>query len=170
MKSRKSMRSAAALMLAAAIAFSPVVAAQGKEGKWSGTYSAFGTSKAIEIGKDKLLTVFDENGLSVSDGMFDHMTWHCWGLADFTNGMGQGHGYCVGTDTAGDQVALNFESEKHSLTDKSVKGSFTLTTGTGKYAGITGSATYVNDGNMFRPAEKGTYFNHNTNQGTYKLP
>lgn len=170
MPSRKYILSAAALMTAIVFALATAASAQAKEGTWSGTYSGFGTSKAVQIGEERLLTVFDENGLFVSDGMFDHTTWHCWGLADFTNGMGQAHGYCVGTDPAGDQVVLDFVSEKHPLAEKSFKGSFTVTAGAGKYAGISGSGTYVSDGNMFRPTEKGTYFGHNTAQGSYKLP
>ncbi len=168
MKSRKSTVAVAVLMLAFGII---ATSAQAKEGTWSGTYAAFGTSKATEIGKDRLLIVLDENGLSLSDNpLFDHTTWHCWGQGDFTNGTGQNRGYCVGTDLAGDQVVLDFVSERYKRGEKSVKGSLTLTGGTGKYAGITGSGTYVNDGPTFRATEKGTYFSHTTVHGSYKLP
>jgi hypothetical protein len=62
---------------------------------------------------------------SLTNGFLDHMTWHCWGLGDFMNGVGfwlgpvggtggaacnfriiiigQDHGYCVGTDPSGDR-------------------------------------------------------------------
>jgi hypothetical protein len=170
MESSNSVLPAAALMMAALFAYPTNAAAQAKEGTWKGTYTAFGTSKATAIGKNRLLLVFDENGLSVSDGIFDHTTWHCWGLGDFTSGAGEAHGYCVGTDPTGDQVVLNFADEKHPLGQKIIKGSFTLTGGTGKYAGITGTASYNDDGAMFKTTEKGTYVGHNTNEGTYKLP
>jgi hypothetical protein len=141
-----------------------------KEGTFRGTYSAVGTTKAIPIGEERVLLTFDENGLTEDEGLFNHWTWHCWGLGDFTNGMGQSHGYCVGTDPAGDQVALNFSDDKHPLDQKIVPGSFTLTTGTGKYAGITGSATFEGDGSAFRSPEGGPSFDHNTHRGSYKLP
>jgi hypothetical protein len=170
MESRNSILPAAALMMAALFAYATDAAAQAKEGAWKGTYAGVGTSKATAIGKDRLLLVFDENGLSTTDGIFDHTTWHCWGLSDFTSGVGEAHGYCVGTDPTGDQVVLNFaDIEKHPLDQKITKGSFTLTGGTGKYAGITGTASYTGDGAMFKTTE-GTYVSHNTAEGTYKLP
>jgi hypothetical protein len=171
MESRNSLLPAAALMMAALFAYATDAAAQAKEGTWKGTYAAVGTSKATAIGKDRLLLVFDENGLVTTNGggIFDHTTWHCWGLGDFTNGVGDNHGYCVGTDPTGDQAVLNFASEKHPLDQKITKGSFTLTGGTGKYAGITGTASFTDDGAMFKTTE-GTYVAHNTTEGTYKLP
>ena len=170
MASRNSILPAAALMMAALFAYSTDAAAQAKEGTWKGTYAGVGASKATEIGKDRRLLVFDENGLSTTDGMLDHFTWHCWGLGDFTSGVGETHGYCVGTDPTGDQVVLNIASEKHPLGQKIVKGSFTMTGGTGKYAGITGTASTTQDGAMFKTTGEGTYVSHNTAEGTYKLP
>jgi hypothetical protein len=86
MQSCNSLLPAAALMMAALLAYAPDAPAQAKEGAWKGTYTGFGTSKATEIGKDRLLLVNDENGLVMTDGggIFDHTTWHCWGLSDFT--------------------------------------------------------------------------------------
>lgn len=75
-----------------------------KEGTYSSTYAAADTFKATPIGKERLLGVFDGNGLSVGNGPIDHMTWHCFGLVDITNGMAEHHGYCVGTDPVGDEV------------------------------------------------------------------
>jgi hypothetical protein len=75
-----------------------------KEGTFTFTYFAAGTFKATPIGKERMLVGFDENGLSVGNGLFDHMTWHCWGLEDITTGIAQVHGYCLGTDPAGDQI------------------------------------------------------------------
>ena len=51
-----------------------------------------------------------------------------------------------------------------------VKGSLTLSGGTGKFTGLAGSGTFAADGFMFRPAENGTYFEHGTRQYSYKLP
>jgi hypothetical protein len=57
------------------------------------------------------------------------MTWHCSGLADFTNGIGQTQGFCAGRDPFGDQVVFNWESEKHAPEQKVVRGTFTRTGG-----------------------------------------
>ncbi len=170
MQSKIFMLCAVALVLAAALTFGEKASAQAKEGTYSGTYAAFGTFKATKIGKSRLLTVFDENGLSTANGMFDRTTWHCWGLGDFTDRVGRNRGYCVGTDPAGDEVVLRIVSEKMSLDEKRQKGSLTLSGGTGKYAGITGIGTYVDDGNMFRPSRKGTYVVHAAFEGKYQLP
>lgn len=142
-----------------------------KEGPVKLTYSSFGTLKATAIGKERLLATFDENGLSVGNGFGDHMTWHCFGLIDIASGMAQHRGYCVGTDPAGDHVVGDIASTgKYAATAKSFSGTLTLTTGTGKYTGISGSWTYVAHGPEFRPESEGTYFQFSTNQGSYKLP
>ena len=44
---------------------------------------------------------WDENGLSVGEGIVDHLTWHCFGTGDFINSTGLGRGYCVWTDPSG---------------------------------------------------------------------
>jgi hypothetical protein len=45
------------------------------------------------------------------------------------------------------------------------------TTGTGKYAGISGGGTFVNRGPEFRTAAEGTYVAYGTLQdGNYELP
>jgi hypothetical protein len=142
-----------------------------KEGAFTGTYSGFGTFKATPIGKERLLLVFDENGLTLTNGFLDHTNMHCWGLADFTYGVGQVHGYCVITDPAGDQVVGNLgPDEKHTPDQKSWRSSYNFTTGTGKYAGIGGSSTNVIHLNEFGPTPEGTYLIYITLQGTYKLP
>ena len=142
-----------------------------KEGAYSGIYAASGTFKLTPIGKERLLNVWDENGLTLSDGLLDHMTWHCFGLADFTNGVGEHHGYCVATDPAGDQIVGNIASEgKYAIDAKVFSGLLTFTTGTGKFAGITGSLKYVVHGPEFRTVAEGTDVSYNTFKGSYKLP
>jgi len=170
MQPRTFMLSAFTLSTALALGVTAMAVELPKAGPYSGTYSASGTYKATPIGKDRLLTVWDENGLTLTNGFQDHMTWHCCGLGDFTNGMGQGHGYCVGTDPSGDQVVGAIADEKHRMDQKNVSGSFTFTTGTGKYTGISGASTLVEHGNDFRPTAEGTYVNYLTFEGNYKLP
>jgi hypothetical protein len=116
--------------------------------------------------------VVDENGLSQSNGLpLDHMTWHCWGTANFVNGVGAPRGSCVMTDPAGDQISMDWVHEKWtSLDAKNVPASAKITGGTGKFAGLSGSWTYVAHVNEFRTAVEGTYALPITFQGSYKLP
>jgi hypothetical protein len=142
-----------------------------KQGTYSGTLSGFGTTKATQIGKERLLMVYDLNALDLTNGLLDHFTWHCFGLVDTTNGMTQYRGYCVGTDPAGDQVVGDDVSDgKYPQDAKSFSGMLTLTTGTGKYAGISGSQKYICHLPDFRPATVGTFFQYCTQSGNYKLP
>jgi hypothetical protein len=168
---RKYIPLVAALVLAAAFAFAHDAPAQAKEGTWSDTWAGFGTLKVTQVGKERLLGAADVNFLSVSnEAMFDHLTWHLWGLLDCTNGMCEVHGYGVATDPVGDQFVQSFISEKYSLGQKAIKGSITLSGGTGKFAGITGTGTFISDAFSFRPTEKGTFFDHGNRQYSYKLP
>jgi hypothetical protein len=142
-----------------------------KEGTFSGTSSAAGTYKAYPVGKDRILVTYDENGLFVGNGAFDHTTYHCFGLADIVSGMEQDQGYCVLTDPAGDQVVINAVSDgKRPTGTKSFGVSGTFTSGTGKYTGITGEYTGVMHGPEFRTAAEGTFVQYGENQGKYKLP
>jgi hypothetical protein len=82
-----------------------------KKGSYSTIYASFGTAKATRIGKDRMLIVFDENGLKVGQGVMDHTTWHCFGLSDIASGMVRHHGYCVATNPDGDQMVGDFASD-----------------------------------------------------------
>jgi hypothetical protein len=142
-----------------------------KEGTLGWTYSSAGTAKATPVGKERVLSAWDENGLSVGNGLFDHVTWHCWGIEDIAKGMSQFQGYCVGTDPAGDQIVGEVASDgKFPADTKSVKVVGKLTTGTGKYVGISGDFTFVGHGPEFKTAGEGTYAQYGTGQGSYKLP
>jgi hypothetical protein len=171
MLSRASMLSVFTLSTATFFGMAAMAADLPKEGTYEFNYAAFGTIKPTPVGKDLVLLAFDENGLSVGNGLFDHMTWHCWGLADITNGTVQHRGYCVATDPSGDQVASTIASDdRYPQNAKNIRGILTLMSGTGKYAGISGGHKYVANGSEFRPATEGTYFQYTTNQGSYKLP
>jgi hypothetical protein len=170
MQQRTSILSAFTLTTAMAFGAAAMAADLPKEGTYSGIYAGFAAYKATSIG-NQLLVAFDENGLTVGTGLFDHMTWHCWGMGDFTNGMGPNYGHCVGTDPDGDQIAGNFRSDKdHAPDERNWPNSLTLTTGSGKYAGISGGWAYVYRGHEFHPGAEGTYYPYATYQGSYKLP
>ena len=169
MQPRTCMLSAFTLTAALSFGSAAMAADLPKEGTFTATYSGAGTYKATSLGKERALGAFDENGLSVGTGLFDHMTWHCWGLFNITNGMGQAHGYCVATDPAGDQIAAEVGDEKHDVSKPfGVKGTFTM--GTGRYAGISGGWTLLAHSPEFKTAE-GSYVQYGTSsQGSYKLP
>jgi hypothetical protein len=162
----------ATLAMVCALSGSPPASAQTmKEGTTSGTYYGHGTAKVTPVGKERLLITFEDNGPSVGQGIIDHLTNRCWGMGDFINGMGKSHGYCLAIDPAGDQIGVDWsENENHALDAKEVAGSFKYTTGTGKFAGITGSGAYTDSGNTFKPLTEGTCEVHSTSQGSYKLP
>jgi hypothetical protein len=99
------------------------------------------------------------------------MTWHCFGLIDILSGMEQFHGYCVGFDPDGDQLVWDIASGgKFPADAKQIKGNVTITTGTGKYAGISGGGTFTCHGPEFRTAAEGTYASYCLQEGRYKLP
>jgi hypothetical protein len=171
MQTRTRLLPALPLTLGVALAFNTAAMAGDlpKEGTYSATYSSFGTFKDTTVGKQVDLFAWDENGLSVGNGLLDHLTWHCWGLFDTTNGTAQARGYCVATDPSGDQLAANIVNPKYPQNAKSFTGSATLITGTGKYAGISGDYKYECHLPDFRPAAAGTYLQYCTMQGSYKL-
>src|SRR5271166_6708392 len=81
----------------------------------------------------------------------DHLTWHCFGLQDTTDGMTQFKGNCVGTDPDKDQIAMDIASDGRQAWDaKSYGVTGTFTAGSGKYAGITGIYRYVVHSPEFR--------------------
>lgn len=171
MQPRTCMLSALTLGTAMFLGAAAIAADLPKEGTFSGTYSGFGTDKVTLIGKERLLDAFDENGLTLTNGLLDHATLHCFGLYDAANGMGQWNGRCVITDTAGDQIVADVASDGKFPTDaKSDRGLGTFTTGTGKYAGITGGWTFEGHVPEFRTAVEGTHAQNGPFHGSYKLP
>jgi hypothetical protein len=171
MQPRTRMLSALTLGTGMAFGAAGMAADMPKEGTYDDEYAAYGTSKATAIGKERVLVSFDHNGLWLSKGFGNHMTWHCFGLADITNGMEQFHGYCVGTDPNGDQLVGDISSVgKFPADAKSADGKLTFTTGTGRYAGISGGGTFTCHGSEFRTAVEGTSAEYCTNSGSYKIP
>jgi hypothetical protein len=99
------------------------------------------------------------------------MTWHCVATFSFMAGLGQFDGYCVVTDPAGDQIVADVASDRTYPADaKSVPAKGTFTTGTGKYAGISGTLTKIEHAPEFRTAEEGIIVLYGDFQATYKLP
>jgi hypothetical protein len=163
--------SAFALSAAMAVGGAALAADMPKEGTYNADYTAFGAAKSTAIGKERVLITFDENGLWLSKGFAEHMTWHCFGLIDILSGMEQFHGYCVGLDPNGDQLVNDIADDgKFPADAKSISGKVTITTGTGKYAGISGGGTFTCHNPEFKSAVEGTYVSYCANSGSYKLP
>jgi hypothetical protein len=81
------------------------------------------------------------------------------------------NGYCVVTDPAGDQIVADISSDGTYPADaKIITGKGTFTSGTGKYAGISGNLTNVLHDPEFRTATEGTFVNYGEFQASYKLP
>jgi hypothetical protein len=162
------------ILLSAALGVALLVApARGadlpKEGTITGTYSATGTYKATPLGEERWFSSSEEYGVTVGSGLLDHTTWHCWGLNEGMKTIATFRGYCVGTDPAGDQVALEYFTDGKVDESKSFTATATLTGGTGKYAGISGRLSYVTQGHEFK-APEGRYVAYNSYKGNYKLP
>ena len=140
-----------------------------RPGAFNFTYAGAGISKATPVGKERLLFAFDDNGLSVANGLFDHVTYHCWGVGDTARGTTHIQGYCVGTDPDGDHVVIDLSGE-WPADAKILRITNKLTSGTGKYTSIGGIGTFVSHGPEFRTAAEGTYVAYGNTQGSYKLP
>ena len=140
-----------------------------KEGTFTTTYSSAGTVKITPLGKQRLFAAFDENGLTVGDGLLDHMAWHCWGILDGASTIVQYRYYCVSTDPAGDQIASDVVSDGKIDLSKPFNATASFVAGTGKYAGISGGWSFVGHSSEFKTPE-GTYVQHGPIKGSYKLP
>jgi hypothetical protein len=171
MQSRTCMLSAFTVSVAMFFAVAAMAADLPKEGTYTGTWTGLGTYKATQVGPDRLLVFYDSTGVWLTNGFLDHMIMRCWGTDDYVKGVGQFvGGYCVGTDPKGDQVVFTCPpSEKHTQ-NQNWGGSCPFTTGTGKYAGVTGIDTYEVQPGTLRPLAEGTFAFSNPNHGTYKLP
>jgi hypothetical protein len=171
MQPSKGILTSVTLITALTLSAATMAADLPKEGTFSGTYAGALTFKTYPVGKEGTLLVFDDNSLTVGKGFLDHMTWHCFGISSITTGMEHFSGYCVVTDPAGDQIAADITNDESFPADaKSRPAKGTFTTGTGKYAGISGSLTNVLHTPEFRSAVDGTKVRNGDMQASYKLP
>jgi len=156
-------------MLSTAIAFSAMAADLPKEGSYKGNYYAVGSIKTITTGKDRLIVAFDETGLQTTDGFQDHMTSHCLGTDDYTNGIGQITTNCISTDMSGDKLIVKGVSEKHTPDQKEFVLDIRCDGGTGKYAGATCSEKDTAHVNQFPSPSDDSYVVWVNFEGKYKL-
>ncbi len=89
---------------------------------------------------------------SSSDENWNDAKLTYWGAADVFEGCGQQRGYFVEDHPNGDRTCGTFEGQMDSTKGQpTIEGTFTYTTGTGKFAGISGSGTFK--GRMTSPTE-----------------
>lgn len=169
MQQRKHLLSAATLSSAMLLSTVAVAADLPKEGTFSVTYFSYGAGKSMQLAKERWFAHFEDHGLTVGSGLLDHMSWHCWGVADGANSIARFNGWCVLTDPAGDQIASDFASDEKVDLAKTHTNGGTFSMGTGKYAGISGRWTYTSHGSEFKTPE-GEFLNYGAVEGSYKLP
>ncbi|MDP4024518.1 hypothetical protein Q8W71_17990 [Methylobacterium sp. NEAU 140] len=122
--------------------------AQGAEMPKSGetAYTTAYTAAAVTTMKlgDRTVATQDLTGITTNDEggpMFNNMGTRCLGTRDATGSEVRSRGTCVDVDGDGDQVFSDYEADAKG-------GTHTFLGGTGKYKGITGTATYT-----FRPVK-----------------
>jgi hypothetical protein len=140
-----------------------------KEGTYTDSFYGFGSFKGYAIGKNRSLSGFEEDGLHLGNGLFDHMTSHCFGTNDRVDDMREVRANCIHTDLDGDQIVTDNRSDKYPRDAKTTNGVGVMTTGTGKYTGITGTIKYTCRSDFKAPTD-GTFFVTCANEGNYKLP
>jgi hypothetical protein len=168
MQARTTLLSAAALGFALLVG--PARAADlPKEGTFTATFSAAGTYKATPLGEERWFGSWEEYGLSVGSGLLDHTRGHCWGVTEGMKTIATSRGYCLGTDPAGDQVALEVATDGKVDFSQPIPVIDTFTAGTGKYAGISGGWSAIAHSPEFK-APEGRYVQYGPIKGSYKLP
>ena len=137
-------------LIAYAVAIAAVITSpspsRAEEWKATGQFGWFGVGKAYQIEKGHVYwvgeftgTFFNDKG---KDGLFDRDGVKCPAYFDFdiNNKKSRAGGYCVISDTNGDQAYLSWQNEGDGVTGP---GTFQYTGGTGKYEGIKGGGTFV---------------------------
>jgi len=134
-----------------AMTFGPMLPAHADDWKVTGEFGWFGVGKAQEIEKGHVYWVGEFSGTFFNDkgpgSLFHRAGVKCpaFNDVDLNNKKGKAGGYCVITDTDGDQAYLSWRSEGDTVTGP---GTFDYTGGTGKYKGISGANTFVGVGQV----------------------
>jgi hypothetical protein len=100
-------------------------------------------AKTIKAGRAEA-TLLEFSGISRNDkgsGMFNHFGAHCLAIRQSVGPSVVSRGTCVDSDPDGDQIFSTFEAR--AAEGKPVAGTHEFVGGTGKYAGITGTADYA---------------------------
>jgi hypothetical protein len=91
---------------------------------------------SLKIG-DRTVGTYELIGVHHNDSGGDNMGLRCLGAYEIAGaGIVHGHGACIYADQAGDQIMTTYE-------DHGNDGTETLVSGTGKFAGISGTGEYT---------------------------
>ena len=129
-----------------ALSFGLASASHAEDWKVMGEFGWYGVGKAHEVEKGHFYWVGEFSGTFFNDkgkgSLFHRAGVKCPAFNDlnFNTKKSNGAGYCILTDTDGDQAYLSWRNEGNTV---SGPGTFEWTGGTGKYKGISGSNTYV---------------------------
>jgi len=155
----------ALVLLAAADAFAQAAnpAPMAREGTYEQTLCFGGPAHMVSASDtDRYGTYQVTGGTQSATKAFDSMSMECIGTFEMRSGVYRHKGYCLFQDASGD---------KFHVADSATPQAYTVEMlgGTGKFNGITGSATVVRLGAM-TPVRQGTLQGCRRVTGSYKLP
>jgi hypothetical protein len=131
---------------AVALALGSACPAHSEDWKVTGEFGWFATGKAYQIEKGHVYWMGEFSGTFINDkgtgSLFDHAGVRCPAFddVDLNNKKDRAAGYCIISDTGGDQAYLTWQGEGDTGTGH---GMFEYTGGTGKYQGISGKNTFT---------------------------
>jgi hypothetical protein len=134
-------------IVAATAAIGLAGAASAEDWKMTGEFGWFGVGKAHQIEEGHIYWVGEFSGTFFNDkgegSLFHRAGMKCPGFQDldFNNMKSTAGGYCIITDTDGDQAYLSWSIPSGDTVRG--PGTFEYTGGTGKYEEISGSNTFV---------------------------
>ena len=134
-----------------------------KQGTDSYTIDFVAISSSSMKAGDHTVRTYESGGISRNDNggpMFNNMGVRCIGMFELAGNVATNRGTCIDTDKDGDEIFSTYEA-------KGMSGLHTFVGGTGKYAGITGTAEYT-----VEPVKSfdGTPMNIIRHKATWRLP
>jgi len=161
---------AAIFVLLLAFLASPVFAEEmAKEGTGStkGYYS--GSYQTLAMGKERVQLNYEGFGIYVDDsgsGLLHNATSHVLGAMHIVEGVLEDSGFSVCTRPDGDKVFMTYKATGQM--GSSVKGTFTIVGGTGKFTGIEGGGEFTRF--ALRPPDEGMFASFSVGKSHWKLP
>lgn len=153
----------AALSPAIAIAQAANTASLAQEGAYEQTLCFGGPAHVISASDtDRYGTYQLTGGTQSTNKAFDSMSLECVGAFEIRSNIYRHKGYCVFQDSSGDKFHVTDSASPQAYTAE-------LLGGTGKFKGITGSATVERLGTI-TPVRQGTLQGCRRISGNYKLP
>ncbi len=167
-----------AILLSVMVATMAPVAARGaeeppipKEGSYTTLTMGSATFKRLEQGKDRVQVTWEFLGAGQGEegkGLTHDATVRCIGSSLAASGEFEAYvSSCTWTRRDGDQIFL-VEKLVSGKPGAPFQGTFTITGGTGKMAGITGGGEWTRY--TLRPSAEGTFQSVTRGKATYKLP